>query len=705
MRTVVTNSFLRITTDTETIRRLDILTSYPVEGAEFSAAYQRGVWNGRERLMRYSRKTGEHLLPTGLISEVWDLLKKGEVIDQRKPFGPRMKMAWVGPESRDYQTEAIEAALRERGQKGYATGRGLLNLPIRSGKTHIAGRIIASLGLRTLFVVPSDLLLYQTVEAFSASLEPAPVGIFGDGRWEPDWVTIATVQSMLAHPERARELLGCSDLLVVDECVARGSLVRLANGSDVPVEHVVPGDSVATPLGTRKVLRVVNKGIRKTISLRVGTIQLDLTPEHPIGASDAEGISKGWIQADKACDRSLRLSTLRFDGHESESRSAQAQLRNAGACSGADETTQPDARPGGCGENVRDSSGQVGGRDVGSVWRETWRQREDLAIRSQSSRTACAPRIPPSLRGSDGRTNARQTRTLQIGFGQSREDDRYRDRWTQPQLEVREGGRCEEGCLVDLEGVEDDSRQGDIRALDAAEFSSERAVQIGEGQAEVWDIEVEDARCFYANGILVHNCHHLEAPAWRSVLLRSDARYKLGLSATISVSRLRPAETSSIWLKAVTGPILSRISMARLIAEGHIMKPRILIYPVRHDQGENWSYQRAYKSLVEESELRNGAIADLAEDAVRRGLRVLVDTGRIAQMNRITEMLRARGVKVEKMSGRTPARSRWDIIRRLQAGSMSAIVGTVLGEGVDIPELEVVINRSPRRPQSNGCET
>src|SRR3990167_7349301 len=52
------------------------------------------------------------------------------------------------------------------------------------------------------------------------------------------------------------------------------------------------------------------------------------------------------------------------------------------------------------------------------------------------------------------------------------------------------------------------------------------------GKRRVYDIEVEGTHNFVANGLVVHNCQHLPAEAFSQALLKFDAQYAVGLSAT-----------------------------------------------------------------------------------------------------------------------------------------------------------------------------
>lgn len=192
--------------------------------------------------------------------------------------------------------------------------------------------------------------------------------------------------------------------------------------------------------------------------------------------------------------------------------------------------------------------------------------------------------------------------------------------------------------------------------------------------------------------LIVDEAHHLQGEAWRTMLLQSDAMYKIGLSATIFVSRDKDNNTASIWLRACCGPILHRVSMDRLIRLGHLKPPNVLFYRCQHPddpRGKDWQW--VARNLIANSDKRNALIADLAASAMKSGKRVLIDTGRHDQMKNLFVMVNRRGVLCETIQGNTPIKRRDELVARMAAGEI-CLVGTVLGEGIDIPELEVVIN-------------
>jgi superfamily II DNA or RNA helicase len=392
-------------------RELDRLLAYKVDGAQFAEAFRNHVWDGKEHLLRKVRGANEFCFPTGVLEDVLrsDLAPDLNVIDARTRPAERREFTFrpMSPDGqpidpRPYQWEAAAAALADRGA---ATGRSMLHLPIRSGKTMIASILCWKTGVRALMVVPSTLLMAQTAEVFRRNIPDAPVGVIGDGVWDPQYITVATIQTLLARPQEAKELLANVGLLIQDEG------------------------------------------------------------------------------------------------------------------------------------------------------------------------------------------------------------------------------------------------------------------------------------------------HHLEGETWRKPIIESDAYWKVGLSATIFANPDIPAERSAIWMKASVGPIRHKVSMKFMFDEGYLVPPVIAVYPIHEPDGhQRVGYSTAYKQLIAESEPRNAAIAELGEQAALAGYRVLVDTGRRKQLARIEEMLSARNIRTVGMHGNTPLAKRQRGLADFKAKKVHAVVGTVLGEGVDIPELEVVIN-------------
>lgn len=188
----------------KTMRRLEKATSYLVAGFMFSPAFRKKVWDGREHLLKYKAGAGGgYRVPLGMLG---DLIKTLEFWE--KPFkldnsgrrSPKSKVKYSWNDSivmRDYQEAAVEAILAKGDINAWHYGSGIIKMPIRSGKTKTAARLINRLGVRALFIVPSQMLLHQTRAALEDALV-MKVGSIGDSEWNEADVTVATIQSIAA---------------------------------------------------------------------------------------------------------------------------------------------------------------------------------------------------------------------------------------------------------------------------------------------------------------------------------------------------------------------------------------------------------------------------------------------------------------------------------------------------------------------------
>lgn len=177
----------------EVHRTIDRVCSYMLKGAEFSPNYDpRGGWDGKIRLYAFSKKNG-YRFPSGLLRDVSEALDRKGHLYRRKDLRERPEASLNDLEwnseffLRDYQERTVSLAVKHE--------RGLIHLPPRSGKTVIASGLIHRLKVPTLFLVNSQILLRQSQSSISKVLG-TPVGVVGDGEFNPRPITVATVQSL-----------------------------------------------------------------------------------------------------------------------------------------------------------------------------------------------------------------------------------------------------------------------------------------------------------------------------------------------------------------------------------------------------------------------------------------------------------------------------------------------------------------------------
>lgn len=159
----------------------------------FSPKFKEGIWDGKTHFLTVPALK----IPTGLLFIAEEYLKEKkityEIIDNRRmPDMSRFKFVKKntlrGIKLHPYQLEAI--------QKGIEAERGIFEIATGLGKTEIAAGIIKALRLKTLFMVHTQDLMYQTAKRLSERLGTT-IGLIGDGEYETGpRIVVATVQSL-----------------------------------------------------------------------------------------------------------------------------------------------------------------------------------------------------------------------------------------------------------------------------------------------------------------------------------------------------------------------------------------------------------------------------------------------------------------------------------------------------------------------------
>lgn len=382
-------------------------------------------------------------------------------------------------------------------------------------------------------------------------------------------------------------------LVVFDECqrcVKEGSLVEMANGSRKPIELVKVGDFVHTPLGPREVTDRVSTGIKDVVLVSFGDGVIECTYDHKLYTQ------RGWVEAadlkpedylclsglratDKGPERaelevqhllqnipspgsveSLRKVRKRVHGEAVESREAGflfplLRLDSAGGGDAPRDEVKEigyNARlgnePPGLSTPLRKDDRRVQSNEVGRDPEESFsspewktqsaperrkRDRHDGSSSdvARSSWDSLGSRIP-----SVGPWAARRMALDARGPRSAGFEDSDRSGRSIPQYSQSSGARQKEGASLKRSRVEDHSSK-EFRGtgrFKQVRFSGTRILGVEPaGRATCYDLTVDEAHCFYAGGVLVHNC---KSPFTQSSQLLISAKMQgvrtLLLSAT-----------------------------------------------------------------------------------------------------------------------------------------------------------------------------
>jgi len=166
--------------------------------------------------------TKDNKFPTGWAGQFHNILvkklnKEVTVKDlRRKPLSQPNPLP-INPdfELRNYQQEAFQlASKRKRGILYHATG---------SGKTPLAGYMLAKWGYNSLYVVPDRTLLNQTIEDFhnAVGIPKEYIGKIGDKVFDPKQITVSTIQSLWSKIKKDdpefKQYLDSIEVLFFDE--------------------------------------------------------------------------------------------------------------------------------------------------------------------------------------------------------------------------------------------------------------------------------------------------------------------------------------------------------------------------------------------------------------------------------------------------------------------------------------------------------
>lgn len=173
---------------------LQNLCSFKVEGSEYKAnAFryrQKGgfEWDGYRKLFNTRYQT----FPIGLLDIVRNAFVNAgisvEIIDKRKKNDKTIDYYIDNYGQRDYQTNAVLLSVSH--------GNGIIKAATGAGKTTIAARTIHALRKRSIFIVHTRDLLYQTIESFKRMFPNETIGQIGDGIIDYQNITVATMQTL-----------------------------------------------------------------------------------------------------------------------------------------------------------------------------------------------------------------------------------------------------------------------------------------------------------------------------------------------------------------------------------------------------------------------------------------------------------------------------------------------------------------------------
>ena len=450
---------------------------------------------------------------------------------------------------RPYQLKA-EECIFEEWKESTST---LLVLPTGAGKTIVFSRVIQRVinetGKRALVLVHRSELVTQACEklksiGINVGIEKADQYVHDNSLFDKVPVIVSTVQTQNSGKEDFSRMLRFKPndfaLVVVDECFPTGTLV-----DGMPIERIRPGMLVNSfnhktkTIERRRVLRTMENSSSQMVRVNFkDNTSIICTAGHPFW-SEAKQDYIPAFNLDSS-DMVLRLAineysylqnlseTISIKRQKNKNVLKDVQGINQIQCYGSNESqTRIFENEDQKSNEVSEYSGENGG-NLAIYWPQA------CVSRWERSASGCASKdASRSTWLDDGIPRRNETAKrewipdmLQIRLSKSDFKNRDRSRWIFSRCNISQKARFKKNGLFRIVGVE---------SVEILERRSNEKFKCMRSSCFVYNLEIEGNNNYFAEGILVHNCHHSTSSSWVKVIeyYKNNPSLKvLGVTAT-----------------------------------------------------------------------------------------------------------------------------------------------------------------------------
>ena len=660
----------------------------------------------------------EYILPRGYYARLWELTG-GCCIQDNRLLLPQVDYP-KRPELRDYQKPALKLA--RDWQQGVAVA------PCGSGKTVTGDGIIADIGQPTLWITHTMDLLKQSMDSAVKflGLSGDQIGIIqGANMSIGSHVTFATVQTLSKRDLSAiKNKFGC---IIVDECFVAGTEI-----DRIPIEKIKIGHRINTynhateKIEQYKVIAILKRRPTELLEIKFSNNTILIcTKNHPFWIEE----KKEYIQAyemeagqhvrsynlynmQKPDNTEVNVSSKTLFKEKRESilfskmRKRCSRFKFKGLwsnfkiqqnlCFGANEKKQSDEKSKHKKESQRiiESYGTQAFKENGKRNRinNTTRADDESTGKHESNTGMCHPH--KYFKGKW------ISNVLQSGFRTFTISDSNRIRRKQPLRLEKKRGRRDKGCAFEIIRVD---------GITVLEQTSDGTFGGLCPDGYVYNLEVKGNHNYFANSILVHNCHLVikdadKARMFESVISQFPAYYRFGLTASE-----HRADGLIETMFAVMGPKFYEVAQddSRL----SVMTPRVEFVetdftyeqPVDEDGEKGMlSVQQMYKAMREEGS-RNFVVARILKHNIKPDNYCLVLGDSLEHLGMMFSAMRKNGVAAEFINGETPKRVREHIMNGMRGGKYQFLFATyaLAKLGLDIPRLNRLVLATPHRDKTS----
>lgn len=207
----------------------------------------------------------------------------------------------------------------------------------------------------------------------------------------------------------------------------------------------------------------------------------------------------------------------------------------------------------------------------------------------------------------------------------------------------------------------------------------------------VYNIEVEGNNNYFANGILVHNCHSANAPTYKEILDYYTGKTIIGLSAT-------PMGANGTGLGKVFEEIVTCISMSSLVDKNYLV-PAIHYAPSAPDlEGVKITAGDYNKKELGDRVNKPKLVGDILDNWLRLASdrQTIIFATNVKHSKYIKQTFEDRGIPTAHIDAHTKDEYRQNIYRGFENGTIQVLTNVgVACEGSDLPWASAVVIAKP----------
>lgn len=189
--------------------------------------------------------------------------------------------------------------------------------------------------------------------------------------------------------------------------------------------------------------------------------------------------------------------------------------------------------------------------------------------------------------------------------------------------------------------------------------------------------------------VILDECHRASSWNWSIVMRNTATPHIFAMSGT----PLQRAELRDIMLKSYAGEIVYDLPVNVLQEKGYLAKADLLLVKVDGDTCDDSDWAVVKRKCIIENDKRTEKIVDLVKRYVDMDKRVMILVGNSIEFGRrVEKQCNKFGMDTKFLSGELDNQIRSAYFEKLRKKELKALIVTTIGdEGIDIPQLEVLI--------------